>query len=184
MTVLDEPVWEVRQPHPGRSGMSRFDGRTRSVLTAAAVTAIAVNAVVAWAYWKVTETDESAARPGTAVELTLRARSDFDRPLAAGETGKLVVTVTNDQDFPVRITAVKPAAGGVVADDEHRDAGCREPEVTMSATSFEVKWDVPRNTVGAFTVPDGLTMATGGGEGCGGATFMVPVAVSGYCQAG
>src|SRR3954447_19099873 len=36
----DEPTWEVRQPN--RSGMGRFDGRTRSILTVAAVIAVIV----------------------------------------------------------------------------------------------------------------------------------------------
>ena len=44
----DEPTWEVRQPNAGRSGIRRIDGRTRSILTVAAVAAIVVNAGAAW----------------------------------------------------------------------------------------------------------------------------------------
>ena len=176
---LDEPTWEVRQPNSGRSGMRRFDGRTRSILTAAAVVAIVVNAGVAWAYWRITGSD-TGSRVG--VELTLRGRSDFNRPLGAGETGNLTVTLTNDYDFPVRITSVKPAPGRAVADDEHRDAGCKDPEVTMTRDTFDVEWDVPRNTIGAFTIPEGLTLAPGEPAACRGATFTVPLQVSGFSQ--
>lgn len=185
MTVVpepDEPTWEVRQPNSGRSGMRRFDGRTRSILTAAAVVAIVVNAGVAWTYWKVTGSD-TGARAGAAVELTLRGRSDLNKPLGSGETGNLTVTLTNDYDFPIRITSVRPAPGGAVADDEHRDAGCKDPKVSMSRVSYEVKWDVSRNTIGAFTIPDGLTMAPNGPAACRGATFTVPIQVSGLSQA-
>lgn len=185
MTVVpepDEPTWEVRQPTSGRSGMRRFDGRTRSILTVAAVVAIVVNAGVAWTYWKVTGS-EPAAQSGTVVELTLRGRSDFNRPLGPGETGNLTVTLTNDYDFPVTITSVRPAPGGPVADDEHRDAGCKDPRVSMSRVSYEVEWNVSRNTIGAFTIPEGLTMAPNSPAACRGATFTIPIQVSGRSQA-
>src|ERR687885_2461156 len=78
---VDEPTWEVRRPGRGRG---RLDARTRSILSAAAVAAIVVNAGAAWAYWKVTASETGNARAGTAVELTLRGRSDYNRPLPAG----------------------------------------------------------------------------------------------------
>jgi hypothetical protein len=118
------------------------------------------------------------------VELTLRGRSDLNKPLGAGETGNLTVTVTNDYEFPIRITSVRPAAGSAVADDEHRDAGCKEPRVVMSRVSYEVDWKVARNTIGAFTIPDGLTMAEGAPAACRGATFTVPIRVGGLSQEG
>jgi hypothetical protein len=177
----DEPTWEVRQPNAGRSGMRRFDGRTRSILIAAAVVAIVVNAGVAWAYWRITDSGTGAGA-GTAVELTLRGRSDLDKPLGPGEIGNLTVTLTNDYDFPIRIDAVRPASGSVVADDEHRDAGCKDPKVTMTRVSYEVEWRVARNTIGAFTIPEGLTLATNAPDACRGATFTVPIQVSGVRQ--
>ncbi|MFG1602919.1 hypothetical protein [Actinoplanes sp. NPDC049265] len=184
MAVLpepDEPTWEVRQPKSGRSGMSRFDGRTRSILIVAAVVAIVVNAGVAWAYWRIAGS-ETSVRAGATVELALRARSDLNRPLRPGGTGNLTVTLTNDYDFPIRITTVRPALGAPVADDEHRDSGCRDPKVTMTRESFEVNWDVAKNTIGAFSIPDALTLAEGTPAACHGATFTVPIQVSGLSQ--
>jgi hypothetical protein len=172
----DEPTWEVRQPHS--SGRRRFDGRTRSILTVAAVAAVIVNAGAAWTYWKV-GSQPAAARAGTVVELTLRGRSDLSRSLTPGGTGSLTVTVTNDNDFPIRITSLKPGPGNVVADDEHRDAGCLTTGVTMSRPDFEVSWDVAKNTIGAFTVPAGLRMAATSKRACAGATFTVPLQSSG-----
>lgn len=185
MTVLpapDERTWEVSQPNTGRSGMRRFDRRTRSLLTAAAVVVILVNAGVVWAYWQVTEAGGSA-RAGASVELTLLGRSDFNRPLPAGQTGHLTVTVTNDYEFPIRITSVKAAPGRAVADDEHRNAGCEDPAVTMTRVAYDVKWNVDGNTIGAFTIPEGLTMAPDGPAACRGATFTVPIQVTGVRQA-
>jgi hypothetical protein len=173
----EEPTWEVRKP--GRV-KGRLDGRTRSILSAAAVAAIVVNAGAAWAYWKVTASETGSARAGTVVELALRGRSDLNRPLSPGGTGNLTVTLTNDNDFPITITSVSPGPGNVVADDEHRDAGCRDNTgVSLTKAAFAVSWDVPKNTIGAFSIPDGLRMDVSSNKACLGATFTVPVQVSG-----
>jgi hypothetical protein len=174
---MEEPTWEVRRP--GR-GKGRLDGRTRSILSAAAVAAVVVNAGAAWAYWKVTASETDGARADTAVELTLRGRSDLNRPLTPGGTGNLTVTLTNDNNYPITITSVSLGGGNVVADDQHRDAGCRKGTgVSLTKTAFPVSWDVPRNTIGAFSIPDGLRMAASSKKACQGATFTVPVQVSG-----
>ena len=178
---LDEPTWEVRSPHSGRSGMRRFDARARSILTAAAITAVVVNAGVAWTYWRVSEAD-TGAPAGTAVELTLRARSDLNVPLAAGARGNLTVTLTNDYDFPIRITSVKAAPGKAVADDEHREAGCKDPAVDLTQKHFDVQWDVQKNTIGAFTIPEGMIRGAGGHPACEGGVFTIPIQVSGVSQ--
>jgi hypothetical protein len=174
----EEPTWEVRPA--GQSRKKRIDGRTRSILSIAAAAAIVVNAGAAWAYWQITESRTGDRTTGTAVELTLRARNDLNRPLAPGGTGNLTVTVANEYDFPIRIKLVTPGGGKIVADDEHRDAGCTTPGVSMNRSRFDVSWDVPRNTVGAFTIPDGLSMSRGSQRACRGATYTVPVQVTGY----
>jgi hypothetical protein len=174
---MEEPTWEVLRP--GR-GKGRLDGRTRFILTAAAAAAIVVNAGAAWAYWKVTASETGGARSGTAVELALRGRSDLNQPLTRAGTGNLTVTLTNDNNFPITITSVSPGPGNVVADNEHRDAGCRENTgVSLTRTAFAVSWDVPKNTIGAFSIPDALRMAASSDKACQGATFTIPVQVSG-----
>ena len=166
----EEPTWEVR--HPRRR---RLDGRTRSILSAAAVAAIVVNAGAAWAYWQITGSGTGRTQAGTAVELALRGRSDLNRPLQPGATGNLTVAVTNDYEFPIRITSITAGVGNIVADDEHRDAGCRAATVDLAHSRFEVSWDVARNNVAAFTIRDGLTMRTDANPACQGAVFTVPV---------
>jgi hypothetical protein len=180
MTVepqIDEPTWEVRQPGTGKR---RLDGRTRWILTMAAAAAVVVNAGAAWVYWQVTESTPGREVTGTMIALELRGRSDFNRQLLPGSTGNMTVTLTNDNDFPIRITSVAPGTGNVVADDEHRERGCRDATgVTMTKPSFAVSWNVPRNMIGAFTIPDGLRMAADAKPACRGATFIVPVQVNG-----
>jgi hypothetical protein len=174
--TFEEPTWEVRPA--GRSDR-RLDRRTRSILAAAAAAALVVNAGAAWAYWKVTASKTGAVQAGSAVALNLRGRSDLNKPLTRGGVGNMTVTLTNDHDFPIRITSVSPGPGNVIADDEHRDAGCIATGVTMTQRSFPVSWEVPRNTIGAFTLPDALRMAADANPNCVGAMFTVPVHTNG-----
>ncbi|MGX6602354.1 hypothetical protein ACWKSP_09505 [Micromonosporaceae bacterium Da 78-11] len=179
-TDHEEPTWEVRQP--GDNRRRRLTGRTRTILLAAAVAAIVANAGAAWAYWRITESDTGRAASGAVVELALRARTDLKNPLQPGSTGNLAVTVTNDYEFPIRITSVGPGPGNVVADEEHRDAGCTFAGVDFTESRFAVRWEVPRNTIGAFTVPNALVMRANANPACRGAMFTVPVEAGGVSQ--
>jgi hypothetical protein len=173
----EEPTWEVRHPNDPRP--RRIDGRTRTILAIAAVAAVVVNAGAAWTYWQITGSRTSQAESGDSVSMALRARSDLNKPLGAGQTGDLVVTVTNGYPFPIRIIGLTPGVGNIVADDEHRDAGCTVAGVSITRPRFDVSWDVRRNTIGAFTVPSALTMSPRAAKACTGATFTVPVRVYG-----
>lgn len=157
----------------------RIDGRTRSILAAAAVAATIVNAGAVWAYWRVTDSETAATRSGGSVVMELRGRSSYTVPLQPGRTGDLTVTVVNDNGFPIRVTEVRPGTGNPVADDEHREAGCQETGVAFTRPAVAVDWEVPRNTVGAFTVPGGLTMAADADKACRDGFFVVPVQVEG-----
>ena len=182
MVVLpegEEPTWEVRAP--GGAGR-RVNRRMRAILSVAAVTAVVVNAGAAWAYWTITGSDTSDDRAGTTVELAMRGRSDLAQPLVPGGTGDLTVTLTNDRNYPIRISSIAPGLGAVVADDAHRDAGCRDVVVALTRESFDVSWKVGNNTVGAFTIKGGLAMRAGAPECCNGATFTVPLTAHGVRQ--
>ena len=164
---------------PRRGFRSRLDGRTRSVLIGAVVAALTVNAGAAWAYWHITRAEGGRAKSGTAVELNLSGRSDVNVPLRPGGTGDLTVMVTNGNGFPIRITSVSPGTAKVVADVEHRENGCVDPGVVVRDKAVKVRWHVERNSVAAYTVPHGLAMAASADPACAGATFTVPVLVSG-----
>ncbi|WP_229071502.1 hypothetical protein [Actinoplanes sp. DH11] len=170
----EEPTWEVYRPGTPRR---RFDRRARTILTAAAIAAVLANAGAAWAYWRFTGSDEAKpevqpAAAGTPFELVLNGTTEPNRP---GATGNLTVTVTNQHPVPIRITAVRAGAGPAVADDTHRDAGCSAPPVELNRQAFPVSWEVPKNTIGAFVVPDAVSFGTGGPAACRGATFSLPM---------
>ncbi|MBB4696869.1 hypothetical protein [Paractinoplanes abujensis] len=176
----EEPTWEVRRADPGRK--RRLDRRTRLILGIAAALAVVVNASAAWAYWQITGS-EVAAADGPPVELSLRARSDLNKSLQPGTNGDLVVTVTNVNGFPIKISSVS-ANGPVTADPEHEKAGCDPAAVRMAQPSFDVAWEVGRNAIGAFNVRGGLSMRADARKACAGAVFTVPVRVSGVRENG
>jgi len=180
LTGHEEPTWDVR--HPGDLRRRRLTGRTRAILSAAAAAAVVVNAGAAWVYWRVTGSETGRADTGISVALALRARSDLNHPLLPGQTGSLSVIVTNNYDFPIRITSITPGVGEIVADDVHRDDGCKDTRVRLTGSRFAVSWDVPRNTIGAFTIANGLAMRHDASPICSGAVFTVPIQASGMSR--
>lgn len=172
----EEPTWEMRSPR-----RRRFDRRSRTILAVAAIAAILANAGAAWAYWRITQPSEVAApAPVPArVALVLAGRNDLSQALRPGGTGNLMVTVANNRSVPIRITTIRMGPGNVVADPDHRDAGCVDPAVRINRSAFPVSWEVARNTVGAFTVDDALTMPRDVPKACVGATFSVPLRADG-----
>lgn len=163
--------------------MRKVNRRTKVILTVAAVVAVAVNAGVAWAYWSITGSGTGAAVAGSSIELTLKGQSDEAEPLFPGSTSDLTVTVTNDNNFPIQITTLMPGKGATTADDEHRTAGCRSTGVVVAKNLNTVSWDVPKNSIGVFTVPDGIKMTNQSDTACQGAVFTIPVQAIGVSAA-
>jgi hypothetical protein len=144
----------------------------------AVTVALLVNSGVAWAYWRLGE-GAGGTTTGSTVELKLQARSDETMPLHPGGAANLTVTVTNQHAFPVRIVALRQAAGRVTADPRHRDAGCEATGVTVIADPLPVSWEVPRNAIGVFTVPGALRMTVPADPACQDAVYTVPVRATG-----
>ena len=120
---------------------------------------------------------------GSAIELRLTGRSDSDKPLYPGATSDLTVTVTNDNNFPIRITTVTPGAGRTVADDGHAEGGCRDTGVVVAKSVQAVSWEVPKNSIGVFTLTDGIRMTNQSDTACQGAVFTIPVQATGVSAA-
>jgi hypothetical protein len=177
------PAPEREQPKARRMAKGRLDRRGKLILAAAAAAAVLVNAGAAWAYWSLHGSGDAVAVAGSAVDLKLQGRSDDSRPLYPGGTSNLTVTVTNQNDFPVRITSLSPGPGGVTADPDHRAGGCRTTGVVVADDVIVVSWEVPKNTIGVFTVQDGLKMDNSSDSACQGATFTIPVRATGVSNA-
>jgi hypothetical protein len=173
---LLEPEEEPRQAKAEGAMRRRLDRRTRAILAAAGIAAVVVNAGAAWSYWSITSPQSPAT---STVELTLRARSDYNKQLMPGQAGNLTVALANDQDFPISISEVVREDQVAIADEMHRDGGCESSGVALTQNSFKVDWSVPKNTIGAFTIPDGLRMAADSPAACRGATFTLSIRIVG-----
>lgn len=184
-TGVVPPLPAPDHPQPKASNMRKrkLDRRSKVVLSLAAAAAVLVNAGAAYAYWRLNGAGTGVAVAGTAIELKLQGRSDDSRPLYPGGTTNLTVEVTNQNDFPIKITSVVAGDGAVSADPDHRAGGCRTTGVVIAAEVLPVAWEVPRNTIGVFTVPDGLKMTNNSDSACQGATFTIPVRATGVSAA-
>ncbi len=179
-----EPEFEdLHRKEGAQMTKRRLDRRGKVILGVAAALAVLVNAGAAWAYWMLNGEGTGVAVAGSTVELKLTGRSDDSKPLYPGGTTNLTVTVTNQNNFPVKITSVSPGENPVTADPEHRDAGCRTTGVVVAKDVMVVSWEVPRNTIGVFTVPDGVRMTNSSDSACQGATFTIPVRANGVSNA-
>jgi hypothetical protein len=157
------------------TGMRKVNRRTKVILAVCAVAAVAVNAGAAWAYWRITGSGTGVAQAGSTIELTLKGTSDDRKPLYPGGTSNLTVTVTNENDFPIEITAVAAGGGKPTADEAHREGGCQTTGVVVSQGVQRVSWKVLRNTIGVFTLTDGIKMTNQSDSTCQGATFTIPL---------
>jgi hypothetical protein len=177
------PIDDPRTPKAKATRMRKVNRRTKVVLTVAAVAAVAANAGAAYAYWRITGSGTGTAVAGSAIELSLKGRSDDRKPLFPGGTSNLTVTVTNENNFPIRITTVSAGKGRIAADEQHRLGGCQDTGVVVSKDVHTVSWDVPKNTIGVFTVPDGIAMTNESDTACQGAVFTIPVQATGISAA-
>jgi hypothetical protein len=155
--------------------MRNVNRRTKVILAVCAVAAVAVNAGAAWAYWRITGSGTGAAKAGAVIELTLKGTSDDRKPLYPGGTSNLTVTVTNENNFPIEVTSVSAGSAKATADEAHREGGCQTTGVVVSKEVHQVSWVVQRNTIGVFTLPDGIKMTNQSDSTCQGATFTIGV---------
>jgi hypothetical protein len=100
-------------------------------------------------------------------------------PLYPGGTADLAITIENPNDFPIVISAVAPGAERPTADPEHRNAGCRNTGVSVAERVHTVAWRIDEKGRGTFTLADGVRMTNRSDSACQGATFTIPLRVSG-----
>ena len=74
-------------------------------------------------------------------------------------------------------------AGRTVADDGHADGGCRDTGVVVARSVQTVSWEVPKNSIGVFTLADGIRMTNQSDTACQGAVFTIPVQATGVSAA-
>ena len=161
--------------------MSRIKARKAIVLCAAVALVTAVGLV--YAAWTTNGSGSGTAKAGSAVALTtLDASASTSATLYPGATGDVTLTIDNANPFPVRVTGV--ALNGTNASITP-DAG--SPGCTTTGVSFTdqtgLTIDVAANSSATTTLTGSVSMSNASVDGCQGATFTVPVTLTGTSNA-
>ena len=163
--------------------MASFRRRTVLIGALVAVLAAAVNAGVAWAFWHTEGTGTAAASARGAVALEAVGTTPPRTALYPGGTAPLRVTIVNPNPFPIRIDAVAAGPGGAQADPAHRAAGCTVTGVRLTGGVDALTWPIGADETATFTLPAAVTMTNDSDSACQGATFTLPLRMSGQSAA-
>jgi hypothetical protein len=134
---------------------------------------------VAFAAWTSNGTGTGSAQAKTAVSLTTSAVSASGATLYPGADGKATIKVNNNNDYPIRITdvtygtaAATTASGGIGTCATGTDGGL------VFTNQSGLTLDVAAHGNANFDV-NGIHMNGTSLNGCQGATFTIPVTLTG-----
>ena len=157
--------------------MRNFSRKHRVVTAAVALLAVGVVGLV-YAAWTANGTGSGYAKASTAQSLTTSAVVPT-ATLYPGADGNVEVTINNPNTFPVRVTAIAgngaiTAAGGI--------GSCTASQVTFTDQSG-LTVDIGASSSTTTTLTNAAHMASNADNGCQGATFTIPVAITGASNA-
>lgn len=153
----------------------------RRVYTVALFTGLLFVVGIATAAWLASGTGSGYAKAGTAQSLaTLDASASAVGDLYPGGSGDLYLTISNPNPYPVTITAVTGSASITSS-----STGCVSPDHGVTfADQTGLSLAVPANSSAGHVLDGAVAMAATSPDACGGATFQIPVALSGVSGAG
>jgi hypothetical protein len=149
----------------------------KAFLVAAVVTAVLAG--VAFGSWTSGGSGHGSAKAKTAVALTTVAVPASSATLYPGADAKVTIRVVNDNDFPVRITDVSfgtPQTTTVTGALGECASGT-DAALTFTDQSG-LALDMGAHATTTFDV-DGVHMGGASANGCQGATFAIPVTLTG-----
>jgi hypothetical protein len=171
------------RPLPDRT-MLLPDTRTRSqpvrnfprkLSVTAVFTGTLLVASVAFAAWTASGTGQGYAKATTADAVTtLDASASTVAQLYPGGSGDVKVTVSNPNDYPVRLTSI--AGNGTITSD--KGAAC-DASTGVTFTDQTGAFDVPANDSATFTLSGAVAMSNASDNSCQGAVFTIPVSLGG-----
>lgn len=152
-------------------------GRGRLVLALTA-TLLLAGTGTAVAYWAASGSGTGAAAAGTAAPLTTITSSATPSTLLYpnGPAAAVTLTVANPNSYAVTITAV--AANGAVAASGGLGT-CTTTGVTLGTPTSGLPVTVPANGSATVELGGAATMTGDAENGCQGATFTLPVSLTG-----
>jgi hypothetical protein len=156
---------------------------TRRVVVAALVGGMLAG-TVAMAAWVATGTGTGSAQAITATDLVVTDGTASPDLYPGFTDGDLYLDVENPNPYDVTVTTVEQAVGIVTSD---AGAACEDADTGVSldpgAIVLPVPVDIAAGDTESFTVADVVNMTNASVDACQGATFSIPVTVTGESDA-
>ncbi|MDX6588671.1 MAG: hypothetical protein QOI31_3144 [Solirubrobacterales bacterium] len=154
--------------------------RKRRLIGGGITVAVLVAAGLAYAAWTASGTGSGTAKAGAAQALTTNAVAITAGDLYPGTNGDVKLEIVNPNPYPVQVTSVSNGSGSITA------AGgigtCTTTGVTYTnQTGLTI--NVPANGSQTATLDDAAHMSNASENGCQGATFTIPVSLTGASNA-
>jgi hypothetical protein len=151
------------------------------VLVLAAIVALVLSSIML-AAWSTNGSGTGYAKAGTASSLVIGdASASTTADLYPGATGSVKLKVTNNNNFPVRVTAVTKQTSGTITSD--KGPACNAATGVTFTDQTGLALDVAANATQTFTVANAVSMTNASDNTCQGAVFAIPVDVTGISNA-
>lgn len=137
-------------------------------------------ASVALASWLASGTGSGFAKADTAAALTTSTVAATTGLLYPGGTGDLKITINNPNPYPVQVTQIARTAAAITSD---AGAACDASTGVSMTTPQAVTIDIAAGGSTTTTLAGVMSMDNTSDDSCQGATFTIPVTVSGASNA-
>lgn len=160
----------------------------RALLALGATSSVLIVSAFVFAAWLAPGSGSGYAKAGSSQALsTLDASASTSATLYPGADGDVTVKISNPNAFPVRITSVSLDGDDSDIEPDGSHASCSPTGVSFTdQTGLTI--DVPAKSGGTNgsatgTLTGAAHMSNASANGCQGATFTIPVSMSGASNA-
>jgi hypothetical protein len=157
----------------------------RAIVVGTAIAAVGVVGV-AYAAWDANTTGNAAAQAETGKNLVV-LDAKTDATLYPGATGNATIEIKNPNKYPVKVSSLQWDQGAGVKATPVSGSTCNNTGVYFGDFSkssigsgglLAVKLELAAGETKAFTLTNAVHMINNSENGCQGATFSIPVAVT------
>jgi hypothetical protein len=147
---------------------------TKFVVGATTSVGLVVGGTVAYAAWSASGSGGSQARALTAQTLTVSAGTGAADLYPGFTGGDLYFTLTNDNPYPVTMTAMSP--GAITSSDPTNCPASNVSAASKTGLSLNV---AANSTSGALSIADAVSMQASAPDGCQGVVFTIVINLTG-----
>ena len=162
--------------------MKKLLGKRRLIFAAVTVMVLAI-ASLGYAAWTSAGNGSGIAKASTAQALTT-VTATASAGLYPGANAALSLQVSNPNPYPVTVTDVT-GNGTITADASHSTCGqdATHPTGVTYTDQHNLSISVPANGTTSVSVSNSVHMSNASDNSCQGATFTIPVSLSGSSAA-